>query len=162
MITVVDHLSQLIRIPSVSAISNRPVTDYATTALTAHGWTTRELTYIDDAGTEKVNLIAAPPGQSAMQRDIDLAFLCHTDTVPHATNWPTALEPTRQADSLHGCGACDVKGFLACLLTAAATADAKWINGLRVILSADEEIGCVGSQRMIAADALRPQTHRHR
>ncbi len=157
MTRVVEHLSRLICIPSVSAFTNRPVTDYATSVFAAHQWTTREIPYIDDSGTEKINLIAAPPGQSSMQRDVDLAFLCHTDTVPYASDWSAALEPTRRGDSLHGCGACDVKGFLACLLTAAAGKDITWIDGLRIVLSADEEIGCLGTKRIIAMDALRPR-----
>lgn len=153
---VADHLSNLIRIPSVSAMSNRPVTNYARSVLRASGWTTRELTYIDESGTEKVNLIAAPPGQDVGDRTANLAFLCHTDTVPYAKDWQQALQPVRQGEMLHGCGACDVKGFLACLLVAAESNDAEWISGLRMVLTADEEIGCIGTKRLIASDNLRP------
>jgi acetylornithine deacetylase len=154
---VIDHLSNLIRIPSVSAMPNRPITDYASSVLTARGWTTREMTYIDGAGTEKVNLIAAPPGQDVADRAIELAFLCHTDTVPYAKNWLQALQPVRQGVMLHGCGACDVKGFLACLLAAAESKDGHWISGLRIVLTADEEVGCIGTKQLIATDSLRPR-----
>ncbi|MFL6429404.1 MAG: acetylornithine deacetylase [Acidobacteriaceae bacterium] len=154
---VVNHLSNLIRIPSVSGISNRPVTKYASSVLKASGWTTREVTYIDESGTEKVNLIAAPPGQGVEDRTADLAFLCHTDTVPYANDWQHALQPLRQGEMLHGCGACDVKGFLACLLVAAESKDTEWISGLRMVFTADEEIGCIGTKRLIASDSLRPK-----
>jgi acetylornithine deacetylase len=154
---VIDHLSNLIQIPSVSEMSNRPITDYASSALTASGWTTREITYVDGAGTEKVNLIAAPPGQDVADRVIDLAFLCHTDTVPYAKDWLQALRPVRQEAMLHGCGACDVKGFLACLLAAAESEGARWISGLRIVLTADEEVGCIGTKKLIATDSLRPR-----
>ncbi len=87
-----------------------------TSVLTKHGWSTREISYTDESGTEKVNLIAAPPGQTATGREMDLAFLCHTDTVPYAKEWAQALQPAIRGELLHGCGACDVKGFLACLL----------------------------------------------
>jgi acetylornithine deacetylase len=153
----VDHLSNLIRIPSVSTMPNRPVTDYAASVLRAQGWTTREAPYTDDAGIEKVNLIAAPPGQDIADRMADLVFVCHTDTVPYSDNWMQALEPVSRGEMLHGCGACDVKGFLACLLTAAGPAEEQWIDGLRIVLTADEEIGCVGSKRLIASDILRPR-----
>jgi acetylornithine deacetylase len=153
----VDHLSNLIRIPSVSAMSNRPVINYVSSVLTAREWTTREVAYIDECGTEKINLIAAPPGQNVGHREVDLAFLCHTDTVPYRTEWVHALQPIRQEQMLHGCGACDVKGFLACLLTAAESDDADWITGLRFVLTADEEVGCIGTQRLIATDSLRPR-----
>ena len=157
MTAAVEHLSHLIRLPSVSAMPNRPVTDYAASVLTTQGWTTREIPYVDESGTEKVNLVAAPPGQHLEDRTIDLAFLCHTDTVPYAKDWPQALEPLRQGQMLHGCGACDVKGFLACLLSAAETNDAKWISGLRIVLTADEEVGCIGTKQLIATNSLRPR-----
>jgi acetylornithine deacetylase len=154
---VVDHLSHLIRLPSVSAMSNRPIVDYAAAVLSGLGWTTREVVYFDGAAIEKVNLIAAPPGQNIAERDVDLALLCHTDTVPYAKDWLQALNPIVHGPMLHGCGACDVKGFLACLLAAAGSKDAPWINGLRIVLTADEEVGCIGSKRLIATDSLRPQ-----
>jgi acetylornithine deacetylase len=155
--TVVDHLFNLIRIPSISAISNRPVVDYAASVLTTRGWSTREVSYTDESGTEKVNLIAAPPGEAATGRAVDLAFLCHTDTVPHAREWSQALQPILRGELLHGCGACDVKGFLACLLTAAESPSAHWLKGLRIILTADEEIGCIGSKQLIASNILSPK-----
>lgn len=157
MTSAVEHLSNLIRIPSVSAMPNRAMTDYATTVLTAQGWTVREDAYTDESGVEKVNLIAAPPGEDIGARMVDLAFLCHTDTVPYSEDWLEALEPVRRGLMLHGCGACDVKGFLACLLTAAEEKHIPWINGLRLVLTADEEIGCLGTKRLIEKDCLRPR-----
>lgn len=157
MNAVADHLSNLIRIPSISAVSNRPVIDYAAAVLTKQGWSTQEAAYTDNSGVEKVNLIAAAPGQPVTERTVDLAFLCHTDTVPYAKEWSQALQPVLRGELLHGCGACDVKGFLACLLTAAASPNMQWRNGLRIILTADEEIGCVGSKHLISTGALRPK-----
>lgn len=158
MKSVVEHLSNLIRIPSDSAVSNRPVTDYAAGVLRAAGWQARELPYRDPGGIEKVNLIAAPPGQPLDRREADLVLMCHTDTVPCAPEWTRALEPFVENGNLHGRGACDVKGFLACILTAASRpAEASFIEGLRVVLSADEEVGCVGAGRLLALDVLRPR-----
>jgi acetylornithine deacetylase len=154
---VVDHLSRLIPIPSVSSLSNRPVIAYAAAVLQTAGWTTREIAYIDDRGVEKVNLIAAPPGQSVTQREVDLAFFCHTDTVPYSPDWNQALHPIRSGDMLHGCGACDVKGFLACLLAAAEVEKETIKSSVRLVLTADEEIGCVGSKRLLAMDCLLPR-----
>jgi acetylornithine deacetylase len=154
---VVDHLSNLIRIPSISAISNRSVINYAASVLTTCGCSTREVPYRDECGVEKVNLIAAPPGQAATDRAVDLAFLCHTDTVPYAKEWPQALQPILRGELVHGCGACDVKGFLACLLTAAESPNVQWLNGLRIVLTADEEIGCIGSKQLIASNVLSPK-----
>ncbi|HZZ37713.1 MAG TPA: acetylornithine deacetylase [Acidobacteriaceae bacterium] len=156
MNTVVEHLSQLIRIPSPSAVSNRPVVEYAEGVLRRIGWSTRELPYQDAAGSEKVNLIAAPPGQNVEARDVDLAFMCHTDTVPFASEWSDALKPIFDAGRLHGCGACDVKGFLACLLSAAAQTTT-FPDGVRIVLTAEEEIGCIGAARLLDQNLLRPR-----
>ncbi len=158
MKSVVEVLSDLVRIPSNSAVSNRPLVDYASGVLHAAGWTTRELPYRDAAGVEKVNLIAAPPGQSAADREAGLVFMCHSDTVPYAAEWTEALDPVLKDGNLHGCGACDVKGFLACLLTAVAQSDSsKLPDGLRLVLTADEEIGCIGASHLVEDGVLRPR-----
>lgn len=154
-----SFLLDLIRIPSVSSISNRPVIEYAQRVLQNAQWNTAASTYVDANGIEKVNLIAAPPGQDPNEQIVDLAFLCHTDTVPPARDWVKALEPFVDADVVYGCGACDVKGFLACLLTAASEAPGSASGkGLRIILTADEEIGCIGSQRLLEGAQLRPRS----
>jgi acetylornithine deacetylase len=60
---------------------------------------------------------------------------------------------------LHGCGACDVKGFLACLLTVASEAAPDSMKAaVRIVLTADEEIGCLGAHRLVAEDRLRPRS----
>ncbi|HEX6774187.1 MAG TPA: M20/M25/M40 family metallo-hydrolase [Acidobacteriaceae bacterium] len=155
--TAAEHLSNLIQIPSVSALSNRPVIAYAGAVFNAQRWTIREDVYTDDARVEKVNLIAAPPGQNFAEPAITLAFLCHTDTVTYANNWQDALRPVLRERMLHGCGACDVKGFLACLLAAVESGPSRWANGLRIVLTADEEIGCLGSKRLITSGLLKPR-----
>lgn len=158
MKTAADHLLELVRIPSVSSQSNRTVIAYAEKSLQSKGWNTRRITYHDSSGEEKSNLFAAPPNQDPAARDVDLAFFCHTDTVPYAADWPKALDPFTRDGNLHGCGACDVKGFLACLLAAAEQIAPEQItDGLRIVLTADEEIGCIGTAHLIAADAIRPR-----
>ncbi len=158
MKAVVEHLSNLIRIPSPSFLSNRPIIDYAAQALRKEQWQCREMIYRDVAGVEKVNLIAAPHGQNPDDPIVELALMCHTDTVPYSADWPQALVPLVVDGLLHGCGACDVKGFLACLLTSIAESDSSnFIDRLRLILTADEEIGCVGAAHLIAAGLIKPR-----
>jgi acetylornithine deacetylase len=158
MNTIVEHLSNLIRIPSPSSVSNRPIIDYAIQVLHQAQWQTREMIYRDAAGIEKVNLIAAPSGQGPHNAAVELALMCHTDTVPYSTDWQQALEPFVAEGLLHGCGACDVKGFLACLLTAIAENNSSaYIDGLRLILTADEEVGCVGAAHLIASTSIQPK-----
>jgi acetylornithine deacetylase len=51
-----------------------------------------------------------------------------------------------------------VKGFLACLLTAVAESNpSRLIDGLRLILTADEEIGCVGAAHLVASGLIKPR-----
>jgi acetylornithine deacetylase len=158
MKSIVELLSDLIRIPSNSAVSNRPVVEYVARVLHSAGWSVLELPYKNTAKVEQVNLIAAPPGQDVAHRDVDLVFMCHTDTVPYAAEWAAALDPLLKDGNLHGCGACDVKGFLACLLAAISQSDpTKLPDGLRLVLTAEEEIGCIGASRLVADNALRPR-----
>lgn len=157
MKTVVEHLSDLIRIPSPSGVSNQPLVAYAAGVLREIGWSIRELPYRDAAGIEKVNAIAAPPGEDVDRRDVHLVLMCHTDTVPYAAEWTEGLEPRVVDGRLHGCGACDVKGFLACLLTATSRLASSSIpSGVRIVLTADEEVGCVGAGHLLELDVLRP------
>jgi acetylornithine deacetylase len=157
MTRVVEHLENLICIPSVSSVSNRPMIEYAEQALHATGWQTVRHIYTDLAHTEKINLIAAPPRQSVNDRAVDTAFLCHTDTVPYAATWTGAVHPSKHNGFLHGCGACDVKGFLACLLASAESHGSEQFANIRIVLTADEEIGCIGAKHLFAADLLRPK-----
>jgi len=156
--TVAEHLLNLVRIPSVSSLSNRPIIDYAVGVLREAQWQTRELTYRDATGIEKVNLIAAPPGQDLHDPPAELAFVCHTDTVPYSPDWKEAVEPFVADGMLYGCGACDVKGFLTCLLTSIVETDpSKLMDGLRLVLTADEEVGCVGIKHLLDSGMLKPR-----
>jgi len=157
MTTNVDQLLDLIRIPSVSSISNLAIVEHAEKFLHAKRWNTRRVTYSDSSGIEKINLIAAPPDQDVALRDVDMAFFCHTDTVPFSADWARAIDPFVKNENLHGCGACDVKGFLACLLAATDQIESQsFVDGLRIVLTADEEIGCIGAAHLIAANVIKP------
>ena len=157
MIIAKDYLFDLIAIDSVSCSSNRGVTDYARSVLERAGWNTREIVYDDAMGIEKVNLVASPPSQDVNESSVDLAFVCHTDTVPFSGTWDAALKPFADSEFLYGCGACDVKGFLACLLETAASPHVDWLDGLRIVLTADEEVGCVGAKHLLTAAAIHPR-----
>jgi acetylornithine deacetylase len=155
MKAAVEHLSNLIRIPSPSYLSNRLVIDYAVQVLGQARWRSREMIFRDAAGVEKVNLIASPYGQNLDATAAELVFMCHTDTVPYSAEWPKALDPFVADGLLHGCGSCDVKGFLACLLAAITKCDPRsFVDGLRLVLTADEEIGCVGAAHLIASGLI--------
>jgi acetylornithine deacetylase len=139
-------LLDLVAIPSVSPLSNRPMIEYAEKHLA--GWRIRKHTYRDAAGAQKINLVATTkPGLA------ELAFVCHTDTVPYDAAWTEAVRPAIRGGKLYGRGSCDVKGFLACVL--AAVAQVRVAKPLAVVLTADEEVGCVGAKFLARKKALR-------
>jgi len=143
---VTDILLDLVSIPSVSPMSNAPVIEYARRHLA--GWKVKLYPYRDAAGVEKINLVATTkPGVA------ELAFVCHTDTVPHDRAWTEAVRPVIRGGKLYGRGSCDVKGFLACVLAAVAKVEAE--KPLAIVLTADEEVGCVGAKFLARKKVLR-------
>jgi acetylornithine deacetylase len=140
-------LKDLISISSVSSESNIAVIRYAQQVLASAGWEWREQAYTDEQGAAKLNLIARPAGSG----EFDLAFVCHTDTVPY--DWAEATKPIERDGNIYGRGACDVKGFLACVLSV--LGDVKGSVGL--ILTADEEVGCIGARKLVEAATVRPR-----
>jgi acetylornithine deacetylase len=174
--SVTEILLDLIAIPSVSSASNRAMIDYARQWLTPNQWAIRTVPYADPNGIEKINLVAVPRrllqhglpdeafaspiGSSVARRSreddvpsVELALVCHTDTVPYPDNWPEAVHPKVMNGRVYGRGACDVKGFLACILAAVGDPEVSE-QSLAVVLTADEEIGCVGAKRLLGEKRL--------
>lgn len=154
--SIEEILRALVAISTPSAISNLPLVDWVARFLRERGWQVELLPYTGENGATKANLLARPSG--AHDAAIDLAFICHTDTVPWAAAWKNALDLQRSPDGafLHGCGACDDKGALACFLAALdLLAPLSAQPGVALILTADEEIGCKGMEHLLAAASLR-------
>jgi acetylornithine deacetylase len=147
-------LLDLVAIPTVSVQSNEPLIAYAETFFAPNVWTLRRYPYRDSAGTLKVNLVARtrrPPRARPA-----LALVCHTDTVPYEASWREAVKPVLRRGRAYGRGSCDVKGFLACILATVAALDAATLAApLEAVLTAEEEIGCVGAKHLAAAKAVR-------
>ena len=148
-------LRELVAIPTPSSVSNLPLLQWVQRFLELRGWRVELLLYRDDSGVEKANLIARPDVPDLGDR-IAMAFVCHTDTVPFAADWAGALTVEERDGCLHGCGSCDVKGALACFLAAVSGLVPDEINSkIALILTADEEIGCKGMERLLATTNLR-------
>jgi len=123
--------------------------------LQPRGWHLEWMEWVDENGVRKANLLAfaGPHADAALQAPIDLAFVCHTDTVPYAVTWQKALTLEESDGQLHGCGSCDVKGALACFLAAVDAGNASHMQRrIAMILTADEEIGCRGMERLLASE----------
>jgi len=154
MKTAPEILLDLVSIPSVSSISNRPVIEYALGYLNESDWRTELHCYRDQAGTEKVNLVARTKNHFA--ETAELTFVCHTDTVPFDPNWSEAVHPVLRDGKVFGRGSCDVKGFLACALEALSKFDsARLRRPLALVLTSDEEIGCVGAKYLVRQGAIK-------
>jgi acetylornithine deacetylase len=159
MSSPVEILRELVAIPSISAISNRPVLDAAAPILNESGWAIHEFPYRDGNDVEKANVIASPARQDPATT-VELGFVCHTDTVPFvAETWPEATALIERDGFLHGCGACDVKGSLAGILAAIAqTPLEEIVRPVALVLTADEEIGSVGATHLLAAPVLQAKS----
>jgi acetylornithine deacetylase len=151
----VEILLDLVAIPSVSSVSNRPVIDYVLKRLDPGAWKIRLQSYRDLNGISKVNLVATTSRSATSRINPELALVCHTDTVPYDPAWKESVNPRVRNGKLYGRGSCDVKGFLACVLACVSKLDlARLSKPLALMLTADEEIGCVGAKYLAAKKAL--------
>jgi len=151
---VSDLLQDLVAIPSVSSMSNQPLLDYVTGCLDPSCWDIQTYPCVDPAGTPKANLVALT--RNASGRHAELAFVCHSDTVPFDPAWQGALRGELADGKIYGRGSCDVKGFLACVLAALGDVDTERLaKPLALIVTADEEVGCVGAKRLATERAIR-------
>jgi acetylornithine deacetylase len=141
-----DILGELIAFPTVSSDSNLELITYAADLLSSAGAT---LSFTRDESGTKANLFATlgPAGEGG------IVLSGHTDVVPVAgQDW--ASDPfvmTERDGLLYGRGACDMKGFIACVLAMAPHYGALDLKRpLHVALTHDEEVGCMGARTLVA------------
>ena len=158
MLATSEILRTLVGIESVSSLSNDPVLDAIQQLLEPHGWYVQRFAYIAADGLEKANLIATPNQFKDSLPNVELLFVCHTDTVPFRREWADATTLTERSGFLHGNGSCDVKGSLAALISAALQVDTASIKvSVAFAFTAEEEIGCIGATKLAASGAIRPR-----
>ena len=158
MLATTEILRTLVGIESVSSLSNVPVLDAIQSLLEPHGWFVQRFPYIAADGLEKANLLAIPGQLKDSLPDVELLFVCHTDTVPFRSEWADATRLAEHDGFLHGCGSCDVKGSLAALLSAALQVDTVSIKTtVAFAFTSEEEIGCIGATKLAASGAIRPR-----
>lgn len=149
MAQTIDILDKLIGFDTVSAKSNLHLVAYVEDFLRDRGFAVHRI--MDDTG-EKAGLFAriGPEGAGLM-------LSAHTDVVPVAgQEW--TRDPFRlsaEEDKLFGRGTTDMKGYLAAMLRAAdQVAGMDLREPLKLAISYDEEVGCIGIREMI--DTLAP------
>ncbi len=148
----IDVLERLIAFETVSRDSNLQLIDWVRGRLSAGGI---DCLLVGDATGAKANLYATigPADRPGV------LLSGHTDVVPvDGQDWtfpPFAL--TRRGGRLYGRGAADMKGFVACALSAALRAGGRRLRApLHLAFSYDEEVGCVGVRRLIDVLAEAP------
>ena len=149
MSRTIEILRDLVAFDTVSAKSNLAIIDWIEAHLSALGC---RVTRISDPDELKAGLYAeiGPEGDGVV-------LSAHTDVVPvEGQNWTRPpFELTEEDGRLYGRGTTDMKGFLASVLAfAEVAAGADLTAPIKLVISYDEEIGCVGMRRMI--EALRP------
>ena len=147
--TSIDLLSRLVAFPTVSRDSNLPLIDWVEEYLQPFGARCRRTWNAEET---KANLYAAigpdAPGGVVLSG--------HTDVVPtDGQDWNTdPFKLTERDGLLYGRGSSDMKGFSAVFLSRLATLDIGALERpLYLALSYDEEVGCLGIDRMVN-DAL--------
>ena len=144
-----EMLAQLVGFRTVSKDTNLDCIGFIRGYLAEHGITS---TLVPSPDGNKANLFATigPAGPGG------IVLSGHTDVVPvEAQTWtsdPWTL--TEREGRLYGRGTCDMKGFVAIALTAAAAASRRTLTRpLHLALSYDEEVGCLGAPHLVNAMA---------
>lgn len=149
----ISILERLIAFPTVSRDSNLELIHYVAEVLDRHGIAC-QIIHSEDG--RKANLFATigPSGKPGVM------LSGHTDVVPiDGQDWtvpPFVL--TSRDGNLYGRGAADMKGFVASALHACVKASMMPLKTpLHLVLSYDEEIGCIGVRSLIEMLQAAPQ-----
>ena len=142
-----DMLAKLVSFNSISHNSNLPLLDFIEEYLADYGIAS---TRVYDETGEKANLYA----HIGPMVEGGIILSGHTDVVPvEDQDWdsdPFVL--TERDGRLYGRGTCDMKGFLALMLTAVPDMLAANLTApIQLAFSYDEESGCLGAPSMIDA-----------
>jgi acetylornithine deacetylase len=142
-----EILARLIAFDTTSTTSNLQLIDFVRNLLDDQG-VDSQLVHNDDHS--RANLYATiGPDQSG-----GVMLSGHTDVVPTTgQDWSSDPYQMKTEDKLLlGRGACDMKGFIACVLAGLPQiTGAQLQTPLHLAFSYDEEVGCVGAKRLVDA-----------
>jgi acetylornithine deacetylase len=147
--TTRDILARLVSFDTTSHKSNFEMADWVRGYLSEQGL---ESHYVPSADGVHTSLFATLADQDG-GHDGGIGLSGHMDVVP-VTGQPWDTDPftlTEKDGRLYGRGACDMKGYIACVLAMVPEFKARKLRvPLHVVLSYDEEVGCTGVKPMIA------------
>lgn len=139
-------LSSLIGFPSICGLPNDEIIGWIEAHLLASGAKVRRVPG-DQPGRFSLFASVGPETSGG------IILAAHADVVPVAgQDWSSdPFVMTRVENRLYGRGTSDMKGFLACMLTAATYAANKPLERpLHLAISHDEELGCLGVRSLLA------------
>ena len=143
----VKILKDLIAFKTISGENNTSLIDYCDNILNKLGATSFR-TF--DEEKKRVNLFST--FKSKKQSDKKPIILSgHTDVVPVSKGWTNdPFQATIIDDKLYGRGACDMKGFIACVLAYAPIfSDSNLDRDIHCCFTFDEETACLGAPILI-------------
>ncbi|GAA5225938.1 acetylornithine deacetylase [Paeniglutamicibacter antarcticus] len=144
------EITKLIGFDTTSRDSNLGLIDYVVERLGAVGI---ESTLIHNAEGNKANMLATIPAVDGT-RTGGIVLSGHTDVVPvDGQDWSSdPFVPEIREGKLYARGTCDMKSFLAVIMTRLESiVAAKLAEPLHLAFSYDEEVGCVGAVDLVAA-----------
>lgn len=147
-----ELVSELTRLVGYPTVSNRP-----TTELAAHlarraedlGFRVEEFLDPDQDGKSSVIAMAGP-----MDAPGGITLTGHMDVVP-TEGQPWSTDPfrcTERDGNLYGRGTADMKGFIVATMAALEQIDVSTLTApLALVWTHDEEVGCLGSSKLVSA-----------
>jgi acetylornithine deacetylase len=144
--TVHELLARLVAFDTTSAKSNLSLIDFVSAYLDAQGVVS---TLTPSADGSKASLFAS----IGPERPGGVGLSGHSDCVPvDGQEWASdPFELTPRDGKLYGRGACDMKGFIACVLASIPLFTSRSLKEpLHILISYDEEVGCTGVRPLIA------------
>jgi acetylornithine deacetylase len=154
MSNTVATLRHLVGFPSLSRRPNEPIVAWAADYLRG---TSARIRIIPGDEPDRISLLAS----YGPQTPDGIVLSAHCDVVPvEGQPWTSDPFTLREENGrLHARGATDMKGFLAAMLTVGEAAGRRKLDRpLHLMLSHDEEIGCVGIRsllRVLAVEGFR-------
>jgi len=149
MLSDVELLRRLVAFDSTSRNSNLPIAEFISDYLHRPGI---RLERNPSPDGDKVNLVVTAGGEVDPESRDGLALSGHMDVVPaEEPEWESdPFELADAGDAWAGRGACDMKGFVALAVNAAARAAGGGLSRpLSLVLTYDEELGTMGAGHFV-------------
>ena len=142
-----ELLTTLVAFDTTSAKSNLKLIDFVRDTLASRG-VAATLTPTPDGAKASLFATIGPANGNG-----GIGLSSHSDCVPvEGQTWTSnPFTLTSRDGKLYGRGSCDMKGFLACVLSSVPLFTAsKLKQPIHIIVSYDEEVGCTGVRPLIA------------